>query len=388
MSKIAVIGGGYSGVIASIYASKNNNITILERNDKLLKKLLITGNGRCNYFNSDMNLNHFHSYKDKYIKDIITKNNIDEINKFYKKLGLVYRIKNGYYYPFSNQASSIRDLLLNEIIKNNIDVKYNYFVNDIKKENDKFIINNELYFDKIIISTGSKAYPKTGSNGEGYKLLKKLNHNITKISPSLVQIESNNKYLKDLNGIRCEANLSLYDNNKIIKEEKGELQFTNYGISGICTFNLTPYLKDNITNKYILINFMPIDKDELIKLFNNNKIGIALEGILNYKLVNILLKIVKIDKNSYYNKLDDIKKNNLLDILYQYRLGVTGTKDFNYSQVCAGGVDLDDININTMESKIVNNLYITGELLDLDGDCGGYNLTIAFITGYLAGVNI
>ena len=244
MSKIGIIGGGYSGVISAIYASNNNEVTILERNNSLLKKLLITGNGRCNYYNENMSIDKFHSYNKELISNIINVSNLKELENFYFELGVIPKIKDGYYYPYSNQSSSIRDLLLFKLEENNVTVKYNYFVNNIRKENDKFIINNELEFDKIIISTGSKAYPKTGSDGIGYDLLKKLGHTITKISPSLVQITSDNKYLKELSGIRSYVTLSLFDNNKVIKKETGELQFTDYGISGICTFNISSYLRD------------------------------------------------------------------------------------------------------------------------------------------------
>ena len=388
--RIGIIGGGFSGVISSLFIKGNNEITILERNNDILKKLLITGNGRCNYFNKDMNINHFHSNNEEYLKDIITKENIDKLNKFYKDLGIIPKIKNGYYYPYSNKASSIKDLLICELKNKKIKIKCDYLVDDIKIKNNKFIINNELEFDKIIISTGGMAYPKTGSDGNIYNLLKKFNHTITDIYPSLVQITSNNKYLKELSGVRCESTLSLYDN-KLIKEEKGELQFTNYGVSGICTFNLSSYLKGDYKNKYILVNFMPINEDELNKFMikNNYKtILSSLEGILNNKLIKVILKLSDIKEDACYLDLNSKQKEVLFDNLFRYKVNITGTKGFNDAQVTSGGVSIDEINMITMESKLIPNLYIVGELLDIDGDCGGYNLTNAFITGMVAGENI
>ena len=390
MAKVGIIGGGYSGVISAIYASNNNEVTILERNNTLLKKLLLTGNGRCNYFNSVMSLDKFHSYNEELIEDIITMDNIEELDSFYTNLGLIPKIKNGYYYPYSNQASSVKDLLISKLNELNVNIKTEYLVEKVEKKNNKFIINGELEFDKIIISTGGKAYPKTGSDGIGYNLLKSFNHNITKITPSLVQITSDNKYLKELSGIRSEANLTLFENGKKIKEEQGELQFTDYGISGICTFNISSYLRDGIDNKYILINFMPID----IKSFtifmegSSNTIFERLEGILNYKLIKVLLKLSNINEKDKWKSITSRQKEDLINNLFNYKVSITGTKSFDNAQVCSGGLSLTEINTKTMESKLVEGLYVTGEVLDLDGDCGGYNLTLCFITGYIAGVNI
>ncbi len=389
MSKIGIIGGGYSGVISAIYASKNNEVTILERNNVLLKKLLLTGNGRCNYFNSVMSLDRFHSNNEELIEEIITMENIEELDNFFINLGLFPKVKNGYYYPYSNQATSVKDLLISKLKELNVNIKTDYLVEKVEKKNNKFIVNNELEFDKIIISTGGKAYPKTGSDGIGYDLLKSFGHTITKLSPSLVQITSNNKYLKELSGIRCEANLSLFDNDKKIKEELGELQFTDYGISGICTFNLSSYLRDGIDNKYILVNFMPIDiKSFTLFMESNNTIFERLEGILNYKLVKVLLRLSNIKEDEYWKDITSKQKEDLINNLFNYKVNITGTKSFDQSQVTAGGLVLSEINTKTMESTKEKGLYVTGEVLDLDGDCGGYNLTLCFITGYLAGSNI
>lgn len=390
MIKVGIIGGGYSGVISAIYASKNSEVTILERNPSLLKKLLLTGNGRCNYFNEDMSLDKFHSSNESYIKEILTKENIKEVVDFYYRLGLFSKVKNGYYYPYSNHASSVRDLLIGKLKELNVNIKTDYLVNKIEKYNDKFIINDELEFDKIIIGTGGMAYPKTGSDGIGYELLKDFNHNITKLSPSLVQITSNNKYLKELSGIRCESKLTLFKNNEIVKKEIGELQFTDYGISGICTFNLSSRLDDKNDNQYILINFMPISiKDfDLFMKSSSNTIFERLEGFLNYKLVKVLLKISSISEDKKYSEITNKQKEDLINNLFNYRVNIIGTKSFDNSQVTKGGLDLNEINPLTMESKKVKGLYVVGEILDLDGDCGGYNLTIAFVTGLIAGTNI
>lgn len=394
MSKVIIIGGGLSGVVSAIYAKrKGNDVTILERNSDVLKKLLVTGNGRCNYFNNDQDINHYHSDNMEVVSKIITEENINELSKFYDEIGIVPKIKNSYYYPYSNQAISVKDALVNELEKLNIEIICNYLVEDIKY-NGKFIINDELTSDKLIISTGSKAYPKTGSDGMGYNFLKELGHNITKINPALTALKSNNKYLKELAGVRCEAKVSLYENNKLLKEEIGELQLTDYGLSGICTFNVSYLINKNENDKYVLINFMPFinTKEEFVsyikernKIVKQRTISKLLEGILNKKIVDVILKTSDINSGLVLDDLNDNQINKLAENVINYKFIITGTNSFDKSQVCTGGLKLTEIDPKTMMSTKINNLYITGELLDVDGDCGGYNLTFAFISGYLSG---
>ena len=394
MSKVIIIGGGLSGVVSAIYAKrKGNDVTILERNSDILKKLLVTGNGRCNYFNDDQDIKHYHSDNMEIVNKIITEENINELSKFYDEIGIVPKIKNSYYYPYSNQAISVKDALVNELEKLNIEIICNYLVEDIKY-NGNFIINDELISDKLIISTGSKAYPKTGSDGMGYKFLKELGHNITKINPALTALKSNNKYLKELAGVRCEAKVSLYENNKLLKEEIGELQLTDYGLSGICTFNVSYLINKNENDKYVLVNFMPFinTKEEFVsyikernKIVKQRTISKLLEGILNKKIVDVILKTSDINANLMLDDLNDNQINKLAENVINYKFIITGTNSFDKSQVCTGGLKLTEIDPKTMMSTKINNLYITGELLDVDGDCGGYNLTFAFISGYLSG---
>lgn len=392
MSKVIVIGGGVSGVVSAIYAKKKgNDVTILERNSDILKKLLITGNGRCNYFNSNQDINHYHTSDMNILKDIITEDNINELLKFYDEIGIVPKIKNGYYYPYSNQAVNVKDAFCAELKKLGVNIICDYLVNDIKY-NGKFIINDELTCDKLIISTGSKAYPKTGSDGMGYKFLRDLGHNVTKIEPALTGIKSNNKYLKELSGVRCEVKVSLYENNTLLKEDFGELQLTDYGLSGICTFNISYLVNKNNNDKYALVNFIPFieSKEEFISYIKErNKsertIYEFLEGILNKKLVSVILKTSNISYDVKIDELTDKELDTLSENIITYRFDVIGTNSFDKAQVCTGGLILSEINPKNMMSKKIENLYITGELLDVDGDCGGYNLTFAFISGFLAG---
>ena len=395
--KVAIIGGGISGVIASIYASENNEVTILERNNTLLKKLFLTGNGRCNYFNSNQNISNYNSSDLDLLKEIITEENIEKALNFYNNIGIIPKIKDGYYYPYSNKAESMKESLIKEVELNNIKVITNYLVENIEIRNNKFIINNELYFDKVIISTGSYAAPKTGSDGIGYKLLNKLNLDIIKPLPALVQLKGNETYFKEWNGIRSYAKVSLYENNKFIKEEVGELQLTNYGLSGICIFNLSGRLKiglDKGNKESIRINFLPFvtDIEEFLinrnKLLKNRNIIELLESIINYKLIKIILKEANIKEDKSFDELNNLEKEKLFNNLINFNVDITDTNDFDSSQVCSGGLDLNEINTKTMETKKIKNLYVIGELLDIDGLCGGYNITASTISAILAGENI
>lgn len=390
--KIGIIGGGASGLVAAINAvSKDNDVIILERNNECGKKILATGNGRCNYWNIDQDLSHYESSTKYLIKELINETTEKEVINFFSNLGIVPKIKNGYYYPISNQATSIRNTLIDECYDRIVKIYTNYLVESIELKNNKFVINNDLVFDKIIISTGSFASLKTGSDGMGYKFLKELGHTIIKPLPSLVQLNTKKyPFLKEWKGIRSDVEVTLIENDKVIKKQTGEIQLTDYGISGICIFNLSNEVSrglDNGKKEEVLINFLPeINKDKLVELLSTNRnIRRVLNSILNNKLVEIILNINNIGKLDKYNNLSNDKKDNLLNTIYKFKVEIESTKSFNEAQVSSGGISLEEINLKTMESKLVKDLYITGELLDLTGECGGYNLGIAWRSGIVAG---
>lgn len=396
MCDIVIIGGGVSGIVSAIKSSNGRNrITILERNDKCLKKLLLTGNGRCNYFNDDTSISNYHSMREDLLDKVINSNNMSRVLDFYNELGIIPKIKNGYYYPFSNQASTVRDALMFEVMKLGISIKYNYLVEKIERSNNKFIINDSIVCDKVIIATGSCSYPKTGSDGMGYDFLRKFGHNIIKPLPALVQLNSDFKYCRELSGIRSDVVLSLYEDDEFISSSVGEVQLTDYGISGICTFNLSHFVTRGLDvgkKEVIKVNFLPFIKDNYMEWINtySNKhsdknIYMLLCNILNYKLVKVILKVCSINNETYYNELDYNSRCLLIDNLTNFKFNIVSTKDFNFSQVCNGGVSLDEVNLSTFESLIVDGLYITGEVLDINGNCGGYNLICAVISGILVG---
>ena len=402
MYDVIVVGCGASGIIAAIFSKKKNNkVLVLERNNSLLKKVLMTGNGRCNYFNEVFNKDCYYGENIDLIEKIISDKNINEILDFFKSIGLIPKIKNGYYYPVTNQALTVKNLLIDEAKRVGVEFVCNSLVTDIKKSWGKFIVsvdNKEYTSSNLVLSTGSYAYPKTGSDGMGYDFLKKFGHKIVKPLPGLVPLISDFKYCKDWDGVRCDCSLELFQDGEFKLREEGEVQLTKYGISGICTFNLSHLVSrglDQGMKQVISINFVPFIKtfitpwmDTYSKNNPERNLNDLLLGIINNKLVPIILKVSGIDGKVYYKDLDNETKLKLCKNLKGLKINITGTKDFDNAQVCNGGLLLKEVDCSTMESKKVKGLFVVGELLDMTGKCGGYNLAESFITGMLAGKRI
>ena len=397
--RIIVIGGGASGVVSAIQAkSENHEVIILERNDKLLKKLLLTGNGRCNYMHDVYTTDDYHSQNMEYMEDFLCEKNINDVRFFFDSMGVISKNRGGYIYPFSNQATTIRDALLREVKRKGITVYYHSYVTSIEKKKDQFFIRTEdrdFYCDKLVLATGSYAYPKTGSDGIGYSFLEKLGHTIITPVPALVQLVSDFPYCAEWDGVRCDVELVLEEDSEEVAKEVGEVQLTDYGISGICTFNLSHFVSRGLTssrNECIKINFVPFIEtlitpwmDRYSKKNLDKNIYELLEGFLNKKIIPIILKCSHIREDVSYEDLTNDEKLVLCRNLKSLPVNIIGTKDFEHAQICNGGVSLHDMNMETMESKLVEGLFITGELLDINGNCGGFNLTECWISGILAG---
>ncbi len=395
MKKVAIIGGGASGVVcASEIAKQNKNaqVTIFERLPKLCKKILVTGNGRCNFSNTDLSPSHF--YGDyNFLKDILTSVYSDTENYFYS-MGILPYYEDGRIYPRSQQSSSVRDALLNQLNQNNISVKTDTQIKNIKKTNNGYIIENE-FFDCVVICGGGKSAQVHGSDGSCYTLLKALNHNVTTLSPALCGLITKEKFINSIKGVRVEGEAALYSNNTLLGKESGEIQFANESVSGIPVMNLSHLCKNSksltlkidvcqeLTHKQLEEHF------KTLKLNNpETTIECALSGICNSKLGYVIIKNAKIPQNTL---IKDLKRNNLSDIINQlkcFNIKIERTKDFADSQITCGGINTNEINSKTMMSKINNGLFICGELLDIHGDCGGYNLHLAWTTARIAAYGV
>ena len=400
MKKVVIVGGGASGLVCSIVSKNSNNeVIILEKNSECGVKLLSTGNGKCNYFNDNQSISNYYSNSKSQLEKIITEENIDKVKSFYSSLGLVPKISNGYYYPNSLQASSFRNILLRRALEKNVRIKYNFKVEEVIKKDNKFIIKSEkeeITADKVIISTASYSGVKN-TNTNSYDILNGLGLKIETVLPSLVQVKTDGNFLKKWDGVRSDVCIKLFENNNIIKEEKGQIQLTNYGISGICTFNISGYVSRGLyknNSLHVSIDFLPNIElnlaylDKRNKLFKEINIYDFFEGLINNKLIKVILDRSGIDSNKKYDELTNNEKQTLINNIKNFKLKVIGTLEYSRSQTCTGGLSLEEINPNTMEVNKIKGLYVIGELLDVDGLCGGYNLTFATLSGILSGSDI
>lgn len=398
--KVVVIGGGASGTIASLKASEHADVTLIEGNNKIGKKILITGNGKCNFWNKSIYINKYNSNNISFLENILAKK--DEVYSYLTgTLGITPIEKNGYIYPYSKTASSIIETLNRELKKRNVDILYGLKVTKIEIEDSSKIKlhlsdNTTMKPDKIIIATGSKAASKTGSDGSGYNLLKALGVDIIPVSPSLVPLKISGNEKSLWGGVRCDVKLTVTKDNILIKEELGEIQLTDYGISGIVTFNIS-----SVVSKYLLehnnfnvsIDFLKEIKD-VAKFLEEKNTGMEassleelLETIFNYKLLQALLRRAGLKKEDSWKNLKQDDKERLIAAIKNFEITVTDTEDYEKAQVCRGGVSLSEID-NSFSLKKYKNIKVIGEVLDVDGDCGGYNLAFAFISGYIAGDEI
>lgn len=352
---VIIVGGGASGVSAAINIKKQNhdlNVLILEQNDKILKKVLKTGNGKCNLGNTNLDISHYYHGElfEEYIKEF---NAID----FFKSLGLLTKIDNvGRIYPYSETATSVINILLKALDDLDVLVKTDYNVNKIIKK-DNYIINNEYEAKYLVLATGSNSQAITN----GYELAKSLSHNITPLKGVLTPIKLTEE-TKSLQGlkVKCELKAKGFD-------RLGEILFKEDGISGILALEASRYVNDG---DIIYLDFAP-DKEEndLLEFVNAGSVEDRLNGILPKMLAKKI-----IDKKDY-------------SLIKNYPFKVKGLYDTKYSQVTRGGVNITEIK-NTLESKVNSNLYFGGEILDIDGDCGGYNLYLAWLSGYIIGKEI
>lgn len=397
--KVAVIGGGAAGIFSALVASEKHEVTIFERNNRIGKKLLATGNGRCNLTNVSVERKNFHGDGDFAFK--IYKNFDNETAvKYFEDLGILTTTKeSGKIYPRSLTAASVLNVFLEELENRNIEVKTDKYINKIEKIKNRFKIHTkeESYtFDRVIMATGGMSMASSGSDGNGYKLLKDLGHTVLETHPALVQLKLKSNFLKHLSGTKVEGVCYLLKDGKVIKERTGDILFTDYGISGPPILDLSRYVLDgNYRLRFSIVNDLMTeeDKNDFLEYFYRtiSSKDMTLErfliGILNKKFIHYVLKTLDLDRNMKVMDLDQSKSYELLKILTESEFEIIGNNGYKNSQVTVGGISIKEINEN-MESKIVNGLYIIGEILNIDGDCGGYNLQWAWSSAYVAAYSI
>lgn len=400
-TEIAVIGGGASGMMAAITARKfGKEVVILERKDRILKKVLITGNGRCNITNVNADISNYFGKNISSVKNILNSFNPQDTMDFFNGLGIVCNEENrGKVYPLSGQASSVVDALRFEAERLGIKIETEFYVRKIEKDGFKFKIYSEdrkkIEAGRVILAAGGQSYPELGSNGSGFELAKELGHSVTRLSPSIVQLKTEKNQVKGLQGIKTDVAVTAYGDNKKICTYDGELLFTDYGISGNVVFNIS-FVMPLYKNVEFEIDFMEkFDYNELYEMLKERKKTMShltmenyFNGMINKKLGQFLSKMSGIEKLSKPVKdLNDSEIRKLCTVLKKYRIKILDTTGFKNAQVTAGGVSLNEVNTETLESRIVKGLYFSGEVLDVYGECGGFNLQWAWASGYIAGKN-
>lgn len=406
---IIIVGGGASGLMAAITAKDlGKDVAIVESTDRIGRKILTTGNGRCNISNANIASPYkcYHSFNKDFFSSCLDKFTVEDTRNFFLYLGLPFvELEKGKLYPQSLQASSVVDILRLAIEEKQIPVYTDCKIKFIhKKKNFELSTNNEEYklftCSKVILACGGKSASKTGSDGSGYKLAKDLGHNITSTVPGIVQLKLDYPYLKSISGIKFNGNVDILVNNKLIRSDFGELLFTDYGISGPPILQLSAIASRALEKKQdvkIRIDMMPgktlEDVENFIHghlaMFSHRSVSDALIGVINKKLIPTLLKdvgIYNIHTSSF--DLDWQLKDLLCKKLKDWTFNCIDTNGFNNAQLTVGGVDTININPLTLESKLVKGLYFCGEILDVNGDCGGFNLQWAWSSGNIVGNSI
>lgn len=400
---VVVIGGGAAGLMAAISAARCGVQTmILEHKEKTGKKLLSTGNGKCNYTNARQGVSYYRGEDPAFVVSAFKQFGFEETVAFFEEIGVVPKVKNGYYYPASEQAQAVLDVLRLEANFLRVREVCNCNILDVCKTGELFYIKTNCgHFatKSLIFATGLLAAPKSGSDGSAFQYIEAFGHHFVDVVPALVPLQGKQAFFKNLAGIRAEMNATLFVENIQIAADRGELQLTDYGVSGIPIFQLSRFATKALAERkkvHILIDFLPDNTCEevtalferrLHKVTQKKTVCECFVGLFNRKLIEVLLKEAGIGLGDSPKKLAMEQIERLAKVAKALRVDVTGSKSFEQAQVCAGGISTAELCADTMESTLIKGLFFAGEVIDIDGMCGGYNLQWAWSSGFVAGEN-
>lgn len=388
---IIIIGAGASGIVTAINAkNENNRVILLEKNDRIGKKLLATGNGRCNYTN--MNLSEKNYSSPDFVKRTLEDFSNEDLINYFRILGLESTLDGNRVYPISLKANSVLNILIYWLDKKGIEVKTKSQVKEIKKTKKGYeVITNEetLSADIVVAAFGGKAMPASGSDGVSFEILKKMGIRVTDLKPALTQLKLDSKYLKHLSGTKVIGRARLLRDEKVIDEREGEILFANYGISGPPILDMSVNTEEGDIIEVPLINNLKKDSIDMVYnryyMFPDFSLEEFLMGLVDKKFIHYIVDSLDMDKNTAMNMISMGDFEKIIGLLLKSRFKITGNTGFKNAQVTRGGVSLDEVSPENYEAKKYKDLYIIGEALDIDGDCGGYNLHFAFGCGYRLG---
>ncbi len=394
--KLIIIGAGAAGLCAAITSARAGyKVTLLEQNNKIGKKILVSGNGKCNIDNKYISSNRFYSQNPKFIEEVLEGYNFDVVEKFFTSIGLkLVEGKEGKMFPMSLQASSVVELLEYEAKRVGVQIICDCAVTSISKGDDTFTIETTQgvkICEKLLLASGSPAAPQLGGSNSGYAFATKMGHSLIPRHPSLVQLCSEETWVKACAGVKVAGLAQLYANGEYISEKKGDLLFTNYGISGLAVLDLSREVSTRLANfDYceLSLDLMPeLSKEKLTNLLlkrvkegSEKPLTLWLQGVINKKLIAIIVEQSKC-KVKVENDLNRKEINKLVHTIKNLKLSINETKGFKGAEVATGGINTTEVNSQTMESKLVPNLFFAGEILDVDGDRGGFNFHFAWVTG-------
>ncbi len=392
-------------MLAAISAARlGTDVTILEKNPRVGKKILATGNGRCNFTNVNAECNCYSSENPGFVRKVLSDFTVNNTISFFEKLGIQHKVEEqGKVFPMSDQASSILDVLLYELNRLGVNIVCDSNVVDIIPENGSFILrteNGSIYRgDRVVLTPGGKAMPSSGSDGYGYDLALSLGHTMTDIFPSLVQLMLDGDFFKRIDGVKFVGTAEIIDNNRSVIKDRGDILFTNYGVSGPPVFQISRKAGELLKSgkkATLKINILDtMSKEEVSELIArrfqvdlNKTVEFSFVGLINKRLIPVVLSQAGINElKRSVSSITSKEQERIANVLTDWRLNIKGTKSWPSAQVTAGGISTQEIDENTMESLLVKGLYFAGEIMDIDGMCGGFNLQWAWSSGFIAGRN-
>lgn len=389
-------------MMAAISASRAGaGVTILERNPRIGKKILATGNGRCNFTNTNADTPWYHGTNPEFTKEALTSFSVKDTIHFFEQLGIEHKVEEmGKVFPMSDQASSILDVLLYEINKTGITVVTDAFVKEINRKGGYFVAEAEngssFQGDSVILAPGGKAMPSSGSDGNGYTLATRLGHTMVDIFPALVQIMLEGSFFKRIDGVKIVGTAEILHHGKSLAKDRGDILFANYGVSGPPVFQISRKAGELLhegKEAVLKIEMLDMPEEQLEKIIDrrfgadsDKPLDFSLVGLINKRLIPVILQEAKVDDiRKPVSRASADEKARIIRILKDWRFKVRGTKSWPSAQVTAGGISTDEIDGKTMESRKMKGLFFAGEIMDIDGQCGGFNLQWAWSSGYVAG---